>query len=66
MDHTLEKLQVYLCIQVEELREERATGKYPRIYDLPSYPATKALVDAMNCLEIYIYGKKRTKIKDLI
>jgi hypothetical protein len=67
MDHAIDSLQPYLEVEIDYVREEWATGKYNKLSECPSYPAAKALVDAIHRLEKYYYGKNETlSVRELV
>lgn len=60
MDHAINSIMSYLEVEMDFVREEWQSGKYRKLSECPSYPAAKALVDAVHCLERYYYGKAKT------
>lgn len=67
MDHAIKALQEFLEPEVDELLCEWDSGKFSRLEDCYSYPAAKALLDAIHRLERYYYGNQKTlNLKELI
>jgi hypothetical protein len=65
MDHAINALQPFLEYEIDSICEELDTGKYGKLSECPSYPAAKALVDAIHRLERYYYGKsKSSSVRD--
>jgi hypothetical protein len=60
MDHAINALRPYLEVEMDCVREEWTSGEYSKISDCPSYPAAKAIVDAIHKLEKYYHGKVKT------
>ena len=54
MDHAINSLQPFLDIEITYLVEEMQSGKYQKLSDCPSYPAAKALADAMLPMRRYL------------
>ena len=61
MDHVINGIKSHLEIELDELAFEVKMGKYPNLSDCPSYPACKAMVDAIHILEKYNYGEHKTE-----
>lgn len=54
MDHAIDSLQPFYEAELGEVVEEYGSGKYKKVSDCPSYPALKALTDAINRLNKYM------------
>lgn len=60
MDHAINALGPYYQVELDFVAEELQSGRYAKLSDCPSYPAAKALLEAMRSLERYYYCKIQT------
>jgi hypothetical protein len=60
MDHAIDSLKQFLEAERDDVVEEWRSGEYKKLSDCPSYPAAKAIVDAIHIMEKYYHGEKKT------
>lgn len=67
MEQIIRLIDQRLEYAIGRLRREHRSKQYQSLQQCPSYGETKALVDAINRLERYEYGKERTKtVQELV